>query len=246
MSPTTASGAALIGDVIGSKEAPDRRQLQAALDRALDAVNVVVKPLQRLVATIGDEFQGLFGSVADAIDATLRLRILLVDDLEFRAGIGWGEFTILDKSREPFGQDGPCWWQARQALEEVARAEHSNREPVSLRTACRTGQKVDGLINAMLVMRDQVLSGIDHADAVILTALLDGRTQLQAAEMLSMHQSSVSRRMQAHGLAALLRGRSLIVTPGSFGLELQSRTQSATKQASQREHTRAKAAGLHR
>jgi hypothetical protein len=133
-----------------------------------------------------------------------------VDDLEFRAGIGWGEAMILDSSRAPFGQDGPCWWRAREALEEVVRAERSNQEPVSLRTACRTGQRHEGLINAMLVLRDQLLSEIDRADATILTSLLKEGTQLEAAEILSLNQSSVSRRMQAHGLAAFLRSRRLL------------------------------------
>lgn len=207
MMTTDKERAALIGDVVRSKQAADRKKLQVKLNHALETVNEALNPEQELVATIGDEFQGLFGSIGEAIEATLRLRILLVDDVEFRAGIGWGEVIILDSSRAPFGQDGPCWWRAREALEEVARAERSNQEPVSLRTACRTGQRYEGLFNAMLVLRDQVLSEIDRADAIILTSLLNEGTQLEAAENLSLNQSSVSRRMQAHGLAALLRSR---------------------------------------
>jgi len=210
MVTTDVERAALIGDVVRSKQAADRKKLQVKLNHALETVNEALNPEQELVATIGDEFQGLFESVGDALDATLHLRILLVDDLEFRAGIGWGEAMILDSSRAPFGQDGPCWWRAREALEEVVRAERSNQEPVSLRTACRTGQRHEGLINAMLVLRDQLLSEIDRADATILTSLLKEGTQLEAAEILSLNQSSVSRRMQAHGLAALLRSRRLL------------------------------------
>lgn len=222
MVTTDPERAALIGDVVRSKQAADRKQLQVKLNRALETVNEALNPEQELVATIGDEFQGLFGSVGDAIDATLRLRILLVGNVEFRAGIGWGEAMILDSSRAPFGQDGPCWWRAREALEEVARAEQSNQEPLSLRTACRTGLRDEGLINAMLVLRDQLLSEIDRADSIILTSLLNEGTQLEAAEILSMNQSSVSRRMQAHGLAALLRSRRLAVNSESFGPQLPS------------------------
>lgn len=221
MSATTKVGAALIGDVIHSKKASDRRNLQARLDGALQSVNQLMRPRQSLVATIGDEFQGLFASLEDAIDVTMRLRILLMGELEFRAGIGWGEFTILDDSREPFGQDGPCWWRAREALEEVVRSERSNQEPASLRTACRTGEPGEGLINGMLALRDELLGGMDRADGVILTSLLGGGTQVEAAATLGINQSSVSRRMQAHGLAALLRCRRLLATGGGSGPEPQ-------------------------
>lgn len=205
------SWAALIGDVVRSKQAPDRRRLQAQLEEALRRVNTALDPEQPLTATIGDEFQGLFQSVEEAIEATFRLRILLVDNLDFRAGIGWGELAIVDPARTPLGQDGPCWWRAREALELVARTEQSNQAPTSLRTACCGDRDEERHMNSMLVLRDQVLAGIDGSDAIIIQALLDGHTQLAAAETLGVNQSSVSRRMQAHGLAALLRARQFSV-----------------------------------
>ena len=40
--------------------------------------------------TVGDEFQGAFASVGQAIDAALSLRLAVAPDIDVRFGIGWG------------------------------------------------------------------------------------------------------------------------------------------------------------
>ena len=205
--------AAVIGDVVGSRQATSRSRLQQRLDRALAAVNEAMVPVQPLTPTLGDEFQGMYGRVEDAIEASLRLRVELVGSVDVRIGIGWGTLRTQDVSRTPFGQDGPCWWRARDALQELARTERSNQEPNSLRTVCRTGNAQEPSYNAILVLRDQILSGIDEGDATILKLLIAGSSQLEAASRLGVNKSSVSRRMQSHGLSALLRSREHLASP---------------------------------
>ena len=205
--------AAVIGDVVGSRQAANRARMQKRLDAALGEVNLTMKPIQPLTTTIGDEFQGMFGTVAEAIDASFRLRLELAGKLDVRMGIGWGTLRTRDPERTPFGQDGPCWWRAREALDELARTERSNQEPNSLRTVCRTANAQEGPFNAVLVLRDQILSGIDEQDATILESLLRGEAQQDAAARLGINKSSVSRRMQSHGLAALLRAREQLARP---------------------------------
>ena len=199
--------AAIIGDVVGSRQAISRSRLQQRLDKALAEVNRVMKPVQALTPTLGDEFQGMYETVPEAMEACFRLRLEVVDQIELRIGIGWGALRTQDPSRTPFGQDGPCWWRAREALDELARTERSNREPNSLRTVCRTGSAQESMFNAILVLRDQVLAGMDKDDATILRLLIGGATQQEAAARLGVNKSSVSRRVQNHGLAALLRAR---------------------------------------
>jgi hypothetical protein len=199
--------AAVIGDVVGSRQATSRSRLQHRLDKALADVNDAVKSVQPLTPTTGDEFQGMFESIEEAIEASFRLRVELVGKVDVRIGIGWGTLRTQDPARTPFGQDGPCWWRARDALEELARTERTNQEPNSLRTVCRTGTVQEPVFNAILVLRDQVLSAIDEDDATILRLLIDGGSQQEAASRLRVNKSSVSRRMQSHGLAALLRAR---------------------------------------
>ena len=199
--------AAVIGDVVGSRQVASRSRLQTRLDRSLASVNDSMKPVQPLTPTIGDEFQGMFVTLEEAIEASLRLRVELMRRVDVRIGIGWGTLRTQDPRRTPFGQDGPCWWRAREALEELARTERSNQEPHSLRTVCRTETKAEGAYNAILVLRDQLLSAIDEHDATILRMLIGGASQQDAAERLGLNKSSISRRMQSHGLAALLRSR---------------------------------------
>jgi hypothetical protein len=205
--------AAVIGDVVGSRQAPSRSQLQQRLDKALAVVNAAMETVQPLTPTLGDEFQGMFGRIEDAMEASFRLGVELVGKVDVRIGIGWGTLRTQDTSRTPFGQDGPCWWRARDALQELARTERSNQEPNSLRTVCRTGNAQEQLYNAILVLRDQTLSGIDEADATILKLVMSGASQQEAATRLGINKSSVSRRMQSHGLAALLRSREHLAVP---------------------------------
>lgn len=205
--------AAVIGDVVGSRQATSRSRLQHRLDQALAAVNVAMRPVQPLTPTLGDEFQGMFARIEDAVDASLRLRLELVGKVDVRIGIGWGTLRTQDPKRTPFGQDGPCWWRARDALQELARTERSNQEPNSLQTVCRTGTVQEPAFNAILVLRDQILFGIDEHDATILRLLIDGASQQDAASQLRVNKSSVSRRMQSHGLAALLRSRDHLARP---------------------------------
>jgi hypothetical protein len=199
--------AAVIGDVVGSRLAGSRSRLQQRLDRALATVNGGMATIQPLTPTLGDEFQGMFERIEDAIEASLRLRVELVGKMDVRIGIGWGTLRTQDETRTPFGQDGPCWWRAREALQELARTERSNLEPNSLRTFCRTGNAREESYNAILVLRDQTMAGIDESDATILKLLMGGASQQEAAARLGVNKSSVSRRMQSHGLAALLRSR---------------------------------------
>jgi predicted DNA-binding protein (UPF0251 family) len=205
--------AAVIGDVVGSRQATSRLRLQQRLDKALAAVNEAMASVQPLTPTLGDEFQGMYGRVEDAIEASFRLRVELVGKVDVRVGIGWGTLRTQDASRTPFGQDGPCWWRAREALQELARTERSNQEPSSLRTVCRTGNVQEQPYNAILVLRDQILSSIDEGDATILKLLISGASQQEAAARLGVNKSSVSRRMQSHGLAALLRSRVHLAGP---------------------------------
>src|SRR4051812_21425360 len=119
MKPSTSSRATLIGDVVGSRTAADRRALHRTLTSALEAIasNAVDAP----AFTVGDEFQGSYASVGDAIAAALELRLAVAPDVDVRFGIGWGGATMLDPDTGI--QDGPGWWAAREAIEWTAVAQ---------------------------------------------------------------------------------------------------------------------------
>ena len=50
----------LIGDMVGSRQLPDRAAVQRRLADVLAEVTDLLEPAQRLETTVGDEFQGAF------------------------------------------------------------------------------------------------------------------------------------------------------------------------------------------
>ena len=154
--------AALLGDVIGSRRATSRNALQSVLRRTFDMLNSE-EALQQLQITIGDEFQAVYRTAQEAFDMSLRLRLAFAPDVDARFGIGWGSIPTFDPDTQPYGQDGPAWWAARDALEQIA-SERGARAPRGLRTVFRlaadqhaTAHATGGATDVMLPHMDRYL-----------------------------------------------------------------------------------------
>ncbi len=197
--------AAVVGDVVGSR-AWSPGDLFGALAGALRDVNDAVPARTPLQLTVGDEFQAVYETVAVAVGATWELAMRLRaagDDIDARAGIGWGEVTSAAAvtGSTPFaGQGGPGWWNARSALELVEARARRGR-PASSRTAV-AGTAHDGLWNAHLLCRDELMARLDSRDARIVLATLAGTPQADIAADLGITQPAVSKRLQ--GLYCLI------------------------------------------
>lgn len=197
--------AALLGDVVGSRRAADRAAVHRALTGALETANAELDPVTPLWITAGDEYQGGFATVGAALRASLRIRLALAPDVDVRQGIGWGSVTVL--AEEPRVEDGPAWWAARAAIEDVA-AGQGRAASRGLRTAYRLADGADGpdpaAVNAALIARDQLLAGVDGRGLSVLDAMLAGMSQQQIADRLGVSPSAVSQRVRRQGLAALV------------------------------------------
>jgi hypothetical protein len=201
--------AALLGDLVGSRRSVDRSDLHRRLQRALADVNARCTPVVPLRLTVGDEYQGGFATVGEAVRATLRLRLALGSDV--RHGIGWGAADLLQDS--PRVEDGPAWWVARDAI--VAVEEEATRPATRWRrTSYRRAEGADGpdpaTLEAMLVLRDRAVADLDDRSLALLAGLLDGRTQRDLATDLGISASAVSQRVRADGLAALVTAHELL------------------------------------
>ena len=197
--------AALIGDVVRSRRSRDRAALHERLAAALEQVNARLEPMTPLRITLGDEFQGCFADVGAAVRASLRLRLVLAPEADLRHGIGWGEVRVLQE--QPRVEDGPAWWAAREAIDEVHVAE--GRPGTRLRrTVYRRAEGTSGpdpaTLEAMLILRDQAVGALDERSLLVLRGLLDGATQRELAERLGVTPSAVSQRVRTDGLAALV------------------------------------------
>jgi hypothetical protein len=196
----------LVGDVVLSREAADRRGLHASLRAAIDGLNEDPDAgvVDRLRITVGDEFQGRFGSVGSAVHATLVLRLRLAPEADVRFGVGWGEVTVLD---EDGTQDGPGWWAAREAIEWVAQAQGQSATGL-VRTAYRLAEGGDGpaeaAVNAALQCRDHLVGSLDDRSRRVLGGMLSGTTQAEIAAAEGISASAVSQRVRRDGLGVLL------------------------------------------
>jgi hypothetical protein len=197
--------AALIGDVVASRTAGDRTVLHDQLTAVLAQVNETCSPTTPLRITVGDEFQGGFATVGQALQATLRLRLGLLPDHDMRHGLGWGDVRVLQD--EPRVEDGPGWWAARDAIHEIQQAqEHPGTR--FRRTAFRVSDGVEGpdpaLVGALLVLRDAAVGALSERSVSVLRGLLAGQTQREIADDLGISPSAVSQRVRSDGLAALV------------------------------------------
>ena len=197
--------ATLIGDVVASRTADDRSALHERLTAVLAHVNDTFAPTTPLRITVGDEFQGGFDTLGHAVQASLRLRLALMPELDVRHGLGWGEVRVLQE--EPRVEDGSSWWAARDAIHEIQEAQGHPGSRFR-RTAYRVASDQAGpdadLVNAALVLRDAAVGALSERSLSVLRGLLDGRTQRELAESLGISPSAVSQRVRSDGLAALV------------------------------------------
>lgn len=205
------ASAVLIGDLVGSRTSADRRALHATLSEALAEINGLLAPPVPLRVTVGDEFQGAFARVGDALVASLLLRLALLPEQDVRHGVGWGGSEVLAES--PRVEDGPAWWAARDAIVAVEEGE-SRTATRGVRTAYRRVEGVAGpdpaAVNAALMLRDRLVSGLSARSLSVLRGLLAGRTQGEVAEQEGVSASAVSQRVRHDGLGVLLAAHELL------------------------------------
>ena len=197
---------AVIGDVIGSRRLADRRGAQARIAEVLAEVGGAVRGLQPLEATVGDEFQGAYGTLGDATRATLLVRLALLPTIDVRCGIGVGEVTVFDERRTPWLQDGPAWWAAREAIEWMAG---------SRRAGVRTwlGGPEAAVANAHLLCRDALVDRLNERGWRMLRAALQGESQRRVAEREGVTKSAVSQQF-ARGISAVRDAQALLEREG--------------------------------
>lgn len=182
---------ALIGDIQGSRQIEERARVQDELRAALEALNDggLQEPTEAdLVITAGDEFQGLFATPAGALETMGRLDERF-PDLSFAFGIGVGSLDTALRE-QAVGMDGPCFHQARHALE------HAEDQPAGARVS-GFGEVADRHANAMVGLVTAVRSDWTATQCRYALALRDAATQQAIAERFDRSKSSVSESLSA-------------------------------------------------
>ncbi len=206
---------AIIGDVVGSRQATDQRHMLEEIAADLEWVNSRVEPVQALAPTVGDEFQGVYSSLGAALDSTLLLRLrrfVTEPDLPtgLRFGIGEGEVVQATVAEPPYGQSGTAWWKAREAIDRIEGNAGRNKWPRSranrllwVRYRSRSsGERVP-------LTRDALLARADRSDARICLGLFLGESQREVADDLGVTQPAVAQRSADKGWHAVWQAHTL-------------------------------------
>ncbi len=206
--------ATVIGDVVRSRASTDREALHEVLARVLDEANTELAPAVPLRITVGDEYQGCFATVGEALHATSWLRLHLAPAIGVRHGIGWGRVAVL--AERPRVEDGPGWWAARAAIEEV-KLEAGRAASRHLRTAYRRAEEGDAdegpdpaPVNAALMCQDQMVGSLSERSLRLLRGAFTGRSQVELAEEEKISASAVSQRFRNDGLAVIVAADELL------------------------------------
>lgn len=183
----------LIADLVASRRLADRDQAQRRVDAALSEVSAELRPRQAFAMTVGDEFQAADPSLATLVLGGLLVRLRLTDVVDVRCGYGSGNITLLDAARLPVLQDGPGWWRAREALEELGRRRASR--------SWYAGPDA-GRVNAFLLTRDAVVDRLNARGRRLLDGALLGRSQRELALQEKISEPAVSQQF-ARGVGAV-------------------------------------------
>ncbi|HSM03656.1 MAG TPA: SatD family protein [Longimicrobiales bacterium] len=188
----------LIGDLVDSRGLPDRAGVQARLRAEIETLNLALgsgfaAPLR---LTAGDELQVLTLDPPPLVDV-----LVSISDAVLPAGLSWGLgrgpiSTALDPDVSLV--DGPCFHRAREAVESAKR---SGRWVDVRGFPGVGGVAIPAILNLVGALRD----GWTARQAEVVQAAR-GRLQVEVAEELGVHASTVSRTLAAAHLDQILEG----------------------------------------
>lgn len=204
---------ALLADQVGSRDS-NRAQSHAAILDSLPRINQQVPSLDALRVTVGDELQGVYPTLGQALEASYRLRLELAGTVDLRIGLGRGEVVEIDA--EHGIQDGSAWYAARDAIGQVASIAQT-RGYRAVRTAlvnADADEPESPLITPALQLIDSALGRLRTGAAQSLLALIDGHDNQSAAEAAGISPSANSQRIDNNDLRILADAiRAVIAQP---------------------------------
>jgi len=199
---------AVIIDLVDSRQLPSRAAAQEAIEQSFARVNDLIGHEQPIEATIGDEFQAVYATIAQALEATMLARLGLPEGVDCRFGLGLGNAVTVGSGAAGLLQDGSAWWLAREAIDE-AHERQDSRTP-STRSWFRTDVKAESagfpepLVNAYLLARDQIIGSMTDRSRRIAFGAMIGRSQHDLAAEERISQSAVSQSLRRSGGASLV------------------------------------------
>ena len=196
---------AVIADLVDSKNISDRRSAQESIAAAFALVDALVPHDQSMRATVGDEFQAVYSTVARALEATLLARLALPAGIDCRFGLGLGQVIDVGDGIAGSVQDGSGWWLARDAINQAHAREDSRTPSVRAWFSAGDGDVArEGLVNAYLLARDHVVGSMTERSRRLVFGSMLGSSQGELAEAEGITQSAVSQSLRRSGGVSLI------------------------------------------
>jgi DNA-binding CsgD family transcriptional regulator len=206
---------AVLADIVGSRKLDDRAAAQKVLDHTIASVESDLPlALHPLTPTVGDEQQGVYRDLGEAMTALLMIQLRLPDGIGFRFGIGVGEVSTVASVHGELA-DGPGWYAARAAIDAVHSREGRTIPRARTWIVGAPGQDevMESTIaasNAYLLVRDELVGAMSERERRLTYGRLVGRSQRELAAEEGISQPSVSKSLRSAGAAALLEGVSAL------------------------------------
>jgi hypothetical protein len=109
----------LIGDLIASRNSPNRKDLQNRLEAVLTKLNGrTPRPVSPYTLTLGDEFQAVFETADNVFDDIVQILKALHPD-QVRFSLGLGTITTDLNPNQALGMDGPAFYRARDGIDQL-------------------------------------------------------------------------------------------------------------------------------
>ena len=201
---------AIIGDIISSRELPDREQVQETFNTAMHQINLNYHDeiASGFLVTLGDEFQGLLKSGGHVLDIIYAIERMM-GDVPMRFGIGLGDLdTRLHRDRA-LGADGPAYHRARKAVDELKAREESRESRVS--NIMISGEEDPAMLNCLLnLMKCMENRWSTMQKKVVLDYLRYRDRREDAARRLAKKQPNISRDFNNANGAAYVEAYDLI------------------------------------
>ncbi len=204
---------AIIGDIIKSKSIPNRRKAQEELGEILQTVNQRNEVLfaSKFTITLGDEFQGVLKDSNGLFRMLDQISFSMLP-INLRFGIGVGSLTTEFNPASSIGADGPAYWKAREAIEDVHKNNDYGRANIQL--LAQEPDTTVNLINEILKLTALQVSGWRESQVDVYKVILEEEivdpeeiNHQLIAEKLGILTSSLSRRFESSGIKRYMSAR---------------------------------------
>ncbi|MHC1696183.1 MAG: SatD family protein [Eubacteriales bacterium] len=187
---------AIIGDIKNSREIENREFTQNRLKNILSDINdkYISDIASKFTITLGDEFQGLLHDGRNTISIITEIENTLFP-VCIRFGIGIGGVSTEINQELAIGADGPCYYNARSAIEYIKNSENKNKVGITdIRLSCDYNTNIINIVNTVFSLITVIKrSWSTNQRQVIWDMLQYNESQTRAANRMGISQSSIQK-----------------------------------------------------